>query len=447
MGVIEATSPVERYLAQYEAFAGNGAGAVPAWLAELRRAAIGRFAALGFPTTRQEEWRFTSVEPIAETVFALAHGADGGEPSPREMLSLELCEARRHLVVFVNGCYSPALSAVAGLPPGVVIGSLAEGLRSDPQLLERYLGRHAVTELRPFAALNTAFLHDGGFVYVPARVVMEEPIQLLFVTVPGAAPIVSHPRCLVVVERLSRASVVETYAAPRGGVYWTNAVTEIVVGDGARVDYYRVQRESERAYHVATTHSVQGRDSTLSIHPVALGALLARHDIATVLDGENGLCTLNGLYVLGGRQHADHHTTIDHAKPHCESHEYFNGVLDGQSHGIFNGRIVVRPGAQRTDSKQTNNNLVLSEQARADSQPQLEIYADDVKCTHGATLGPIDEKAMFYLKSRGLSPAEARGLLTYGFGAEIIDRMGIAPLQAQLDRIIRHRLLGEAQAA
>jgi Fe-S cluster assembly protein SufD len=447
MGVIEATSPVERYVAQYEAFAGNGAGAAPAWLAELRRAAIGRFAALGFPTTRQEEWRFTSVEPIAETVFALAHGADGGEPSPREMLSLELCEARRHLVVFVNGRYSPALSAVAGLPPGVVIGSLAEGLRSDPQLLERYLGRHAVTELRPFAALNTAFLHDGGFVYVPARVVMEEPIQLLFVTVPGAAPIVSHPRCLVVVERLSRASVVETYAAPRGGVYWTNAVTEIVVGDGARVDYYRVQRESERAYHVATTHSVQGRDSTLSIHPVALGGLLARHDIATVLDGENSLCTLNGLYVLGGRQHADHHTTIDHAKPHCESHEYFNGVLDGQSHGIFNGRIVVRPGAQRTDSKQTNNNLVLSEQARADSQPQLEIYADDVKCTHGATLGPIDEKAMFYLKSRGLSPAEARSLLTYGFGAEIIDRMEIAPLQAQLDRIIRHRLLGEAQAA
>jgi len=447
MGVIEATNPVERYVAQYEAFAGNGAGAVPAWLAELRRAAIGRFAALGFPTTRQEEWRFTSVEPIAETVFALAHGADGGEPSPREMLSLELCEARRHLVVFVNGCYSPALSAVAGLPPGVVIGSLAEGLSSDPQLLERYLGRHAVAELGPFAALNTAFLRDGGFVYVPARVVMEEPIQLLFVTVPGAAPIVSHPRCLVVVERLSRASVVETYAAPRGGVYWTNAVTEIVVGDGARVDYYRVQRESERAYHVATTHSVQGRDSTLSIHPVALGALLARHDIATVLDGENGLCTLNGLYVLGGRQHADHHTTIDHAKPHCESHEYFNGVLDGQSHGIFNGRIVVRPGAQRTDSKQTNNNLVLSEQARADSQPQLEIYADDVKCTHGATLGPIDEKAMFYLKSRGLSPAEARSLLTYGFGAEIIDRMEIAPLQAQLDRMIRHRLLGEAQAA
>lgn len=447
MGVIETTSAVERYVAQYEAFAGNGAGAVPAWLAELRRTAIGRFAALGFPTTRQEEWRFTSVEPIAETVFALAHGADGGEPSPREMLSLELCEARRHLVVFVNGRYSPALSAVAGLPPGVVIGSLAEALRSDPQLLERHLGRHAVTELRPFAALNTAFLHDGGFVYVPARVVMEEPIQLLFVTVPGAAPIVSHPRCLVVVERLSRASVVETYAAPRDGVYWTNAVSEIIVGDGARVDCYRVQRESERAYHVATTHSVQGRDSTLSIHPVALGALLARHDIATVLDGENGLCTLNGLYVLGGRQHADHHTTIDHAKPHCESHEYFNGVLDGQSHGVFNGRIVVRPGAQRTDSKQTNNNLVLSEQARADSQPQLEIYADDVKCTHGATLGPIDEKAMFYLKSRGLSPAEARSLLTYGFGAEIIDRMEIAPLQAQLDRMIRHRLLGEAQAA
>jgi Fe-S cluster assembly protein SufD len=443
-----AANPVERYLAQFRAATGNGAARAAGWLVELRRGALDRFAALGFPTTRQEAWRFTSVEAIAQTPFVPAEdGGDVPAPTRRQIEALELCEARRHLAVFVNGAYHPGLSSVEGLPPGVIVGGLDAALQAAPELLERHLGRHAALERQPFAALNTAFTREGGVLYLPEGTVMDEPVQFLYVTMPGGAPVVVHPRTLVVAERLSRASVVETYAAPQGGVYWTNAVTELVTGEGARVDYYRVQRESERAYHTATTHAVQGRDSTVSVHPVVFGARLSRHDIVTVLDGENGLCTLNGLYLLDGDQHADHHTTIDHAKPHCESHEYFNGVLDGESRGVFNGRIIVRPGAQRTDSKQTNNNLVLSERARADSQPQLEIYADDVKCTHGATLGPIDERAMFYLKSRGLAPEEARSLLTYGFGAEIIDRMEIAPLQAQLDRLVRRRLLGEPRRA
>jgi Fe-S cluster assembly protein SufD len=276
---------------------------------------------------------------------------------------------------------------------------------------------------------------------------MEEPVQLLFVAVPGREPVVSHPRALVVLGAGARVALVETYATLGEGVSWTNAVTEIVAGDGARADCYRVQREGSQAFHVATTHSVQGRDSTVTHHPVVLGGALTRHDLVTVLDGSGAYATLNGLYILEGSQHCDHHTTIDHAQPHCESHEYFNGVLDGSSHGVFNGRIIVRPGAQRTDSKQTNNNLVLSREARADSQPQLEIYADDVKCTHGATLGPIDQRALFYLKSRGLSDAEARGLLTYGFGAEILDRMEIPPLRVQLDRLVRLRLLGKARRA
>jgi Fe-S cluster assembly protein SufD len=285
-------------------------------------------------------------------------------------------------------------------------------------------------------------VQDGGFIYVPAGVELAAPVQLLYLSVPGSEPVVSHPRTLVMLDRLARASVVETYAGLGDGVYWTNAVTELVVADGARVDCYRVQREGAGAYHTAATHTHQGRDATVHVHPVVLGAMLSRHDIGVVLNGENGLAVLNGLYVLENKQHVDHHTTIDHAKPHCESHEYFNGVLDDRSRGVFNGRIIVRPGAQRTDSKQTNNNLVLSEEARADSQPQLEIYADDVKCTHGATLGPLDQKAMFYLTSRGIPKAEARSLLTYGFGAEIIERMEIAPLQATLDRLIRRRLLG-----
>jgi Fe-S cluster assembly protein SufD len=440
------TGAVERFLSDQRAFVGNGAGGSLAWVKELRAQAIARFTALGLPTTAQEDWRFTSVQAIAETAFALPSTPRADAPSAKEIRAYEVCEAGRHLVVFVNGRYSGALSSVAGLPAGVKVGSLAEALKTDGELVRRYLGKY-IPDDHAFAALNMSFVFDGGFVYIPPGVTMEEPVQFLYLSVPGAVPTVSHPRSLVVVERMGRASVVETYAGHGDGVYLTNAVSEIVVADGARADIYRIQREREQAFHVASTATHQGRDSVVQLHPVVLGAALARHDINVVLDGENGLALLNGLYILGGNQHADHHTTIDHAKPHCESHEYFNGVLDGGSHGVFNGRIIVRPGAQRTDSKQTNNNLVLSEDARADSQPQLEIYADDVKCTHGATLGPIDEGAMFYMRSRGIPLAEARSLLTYGFGAEIVDRMEIAPLQAQLDRMIRRRLLGTERTA
>ena len=439
-------NPADHYLADYEAFARNGGAAAPEWLKDTRRAAIARFGAVGFPTSRQEEWRFTSVAGLTEAPFVRAGAAGGAGPlaTPAQVHALEICEAHRHLVVFVNGRHVPALSSVTGLPEGVIIGSLADALRAQPALVERHLGRYAGEAGSPFTALNTAFVDDGAFVYVPANVRMDEPIQLLFLSHPvaGGAPTVSHPRTLVVVERLGRAAIVETYGSADGAAYWTNAVSEVVAGDGARVDVYRVQRDSRRAYHTAATHTHQGRDSTLTLHPVVFGAALSRHDIVARLAGENGHCTLNGLYILAGTQHADHHTTIDHATPHCESHEYFNGVLDEKSRGVFTGRIIVRPGAQRTDSKQTNNNLLLSEEARADSQPQLEIYADDVKCTHGATLGPIDQQAMFYLTSRGITRAEARSLVTYGFGAEIIDRMEIAPLQAQLDRLVRRRILG-----
>jgi len=253
-------------------------------------------------------------------------------------------------------------------------------------------------------------------------------------------PIVSHPRSLVVVEQGARAAVVETYAGLSDGVYWSNAVTEVAVGEGARVEVYRVQQEGPRGLQIATTHSRQERDSYLGLHVLTLGAALARHDINAVLDGPGAELILNGLYLLSGGQHADHHTVIDHAQPHCASHEFFNGVLAERAHGVFNGRIIVRPGAQRTDSKQTNNNLLLSTEARADSQPQLEIYADDVKCTHGSTVGPIDQTQLYYLRSRGLSPEAARSILTYGFGAEILDRMQHPDVRERLDRLVRARL-------
>jgi Fe-S cluster assembly protein SufD len=439
------TTATERYLVAHRAFTGNGAGAAPAWLAALRERGITRFRELGFPTTHLEEWRFTSVAPIVETAFALAH-RPGPELAAADLGAYLLPGAGRHRLVFVNGRFAPGLSATAGLPAGVTVTSLADALARDPERVREQLGRSEADTRSAFAALNTAFLADGAYVHVAAGTAVAEPLQLLFLATPGAVPLVAHPRTLLVVERLASVAVVESYAGPEGAVYWTNAVTEVVVGEGARAEVYRVQRESRSAYHVATTHTRQGRDSVVQVHPVVFGAALARHDLVAVLEGAGASCLLNGLYLVGGTQHVDHHTVIDHASPHAESHEYFNGVLDERAHGVFNGRIVVRRGAQRTDSKQTNNNLLLSDEARADSQPQLEIYADDVKCTHGATLGPIDQGALFYLESRGLSGAESRAMLTYGFGAEILERMAVPALRAQLDGLVRARLLGPGQA-
>ena len=427
------TGSVERLVGSYNAWATNGASRAPTWLKDLRESGIARFGDLGFPTMKQEAWRFTSVAPIANASFELAH-PPARIPQLEDIRPFLLFEAGYRLV-FIDGFFQPSLST----PFFDDIQSLAHVLTHRQDLVRQHLGQYAATQDRPFSALNTAFVSDGAFVHLPAKATIAEPIQLLFLST-GGKPVVSHPRNLVVLERETRASIVETYASLSEGPYWTNSVTEVVVGEAARVDYHRVQRDSGRAYHVAATQTHQGRDSTVNLHTVAFGAALARHDIGAVMAGPGGTLILNGLYLLAAEQHADHHTTIDHAADHCESHEYFNGVLDGHSRGVFTGRIIVRPGAQKTDSKQTNNNLLLSTDAHADSQPQLEIYADDVKCTHGSTVGPLDPRALFYLQSRGVGEHDARRLLTYGFAAEILGRMDVAPLRAQLDAIVRGRL-------
>ena len=423
---------VERIVGSYNAWAGNGAARAPEWLKEMRSGAIARFASLGFPNMKQEAWRFTSVAPLAEGSFELAT-PPARVPTLDDIRPFLLFEAGYRLV-FVDGFFQRSVST----PFLDDVQSLAHVVTHRQDLVREHLGKYAATDDRPFSALNTAFVSDGAFVHVPAKATIAEPIQLLFLA--SGKQVVTHPRNLIVIEREARATIVETYASLGQDVYWTNAVTEISAGEGARVDFHRVQRESPRAYHVAATQTQQGRDSTVNFHAVAFGGALARHDIGAVMAGPGGTLILNGLYLLAGAQHADHHTTIDHAADHCSSHEYFNGVLDDTSRGVFTGRIIVRPGAQKTDSKQTNNNLLLSGQAHADSQPQLEIYADDVKCTHGSTVGPLDPRALFYLQSRGVGEHEARRLLTYGFAAEILGRMEVAPLRAQLDAIVRGRL-------
>jgi Fe-S cluster assembly protein SufD len=428
----------ERYLTEFRRRAGNGAAGAPQWLRDLRQASIERFAAVGFPTTREEAWRFTDVSPVAGTPFAPPQGS--GTRTSSQAVEAILGGPSAPRLVFVDGAYDAALSSVSGLPSGVRLGSLGDVLRGDGELLARHVGRYARIEQNPFTALNTAFLEDGALVHIAPGLSVEQPIYLLFLTSPAGQGSLVQPRSLVVLERGATAAVVETYATLDGGQHLTNSVTELVLDEGAQAQHLRIQRESDTAFHMATSQSYQGKDSRLLSCSVAFGSALSRHDVNAVLDGTGAELLLNGLSVLAGRQHVDHHTTIEHARPHCESHELFNGIFADHARGVFTGRIIVRPGAQQTDSKQTNNNVLLSETARADSQPQLEIYADDVKCTHGATIGPLDPNALFYLQTRGVGVQDARQLLTYGFAADVVSRLEVPELRERLDRLVGTRL-------
>ena len=409
----------------------NGQG----WLQPVRRAAIARLADIGFPTVHDEDWRFTNLAPIVTTAFRPAGDApasvDAGSLAP---FAFAGCDCTR--LVFVNGRFAPGLSISSVLPAGVRAGSLAHTLADDRAALEPHLARHEDFQQEAFSALNTAFLTDGAFVSVPRGTVVEKPIHILYVTVPGGAPIATHPRTLVVTGSGSQVSVVEDFVSLGDGAYLSNAVTELVVGDGSVVGHYLIQREGRQAYHVSTLRGQQGRSSSLTSHTVLLGGVLTRRNIHPVLAGEGGECLINGLFMANGRQHMDNYMKVEHASPHCESRQVYKGILDGQSHGVFHGRIIVHKDAQKTDAKQTNMNLLLSEDAQIDTKPQLEIYADDVKCTHGATVGQIDDEAIFYLRSRGIPEVSARALLLYAFAGDMLQRMKVEPIRRHLERLV-----------
>lgn len=402
-------------------------------LSARRQIAFDRFAALGFPTTRDEEWKYTSVAPIARATFRLATPEDGRSLTPDTPLPLG--DVTRCRLVFINGVFAPRLSVVEGLPDGVVVGSLS-AMAQEAEAVERHLARYARWDDRAFVALNTALMTDGAFLYLPRGAVVEEPIHFLFLSIARAEPLVTYPRALIVAEETSQATIVESYVGEPGAVYFTNAVTEIVLAEGAVLDHYRVQRESAAAFHIATQQVYQSRSSTFTTHSVQLGGGLVRNDINAVLDGPGGECTLNGLYVVDGHRHVDNHTAIDHAQPHCNSHELYKGILDGHGTAVFNGKIYVRQGAQKTDAKQTNQNLLLSEDATINTKPQLEIFADDVRCTHGATVGQLDRDALFYLRSRGIGVEAARALLTHAFATDILSRVKVEPLRRELETLL-----------
>ena len=376
----------------------TGTVATP-WLSELRDTARERFEKLGFPTTHDEDWRFTNVAPIARTDWT-----------------------------------------VRGMEPGRVCGKLPAGVNvldlSHPRV-QQHLARYASYQTQPFVALNTANLEQGVFLEIPARAVIDEPIELAY-RASGTESSATHPRTLILIGEGAQARIVESYTGTSGH-YLTNAVTEIVADQGSVVDHYKLQMEAPDAYHVATMQVQVGRGANFTSLAISLGAALARNDIYAVLS-EGTECTLNGFYLVSGTQHTDTHTAIDHAKPHGTSHELYKGILDGHANAVFNGKILVRKDAQKTDAKQTNKNLVLSEDATINTKPELQIFADDVRCTHGATIGQIDAESLFYLQARGIGRAEARAMLIVAFARDVLDRIKIAPLREMVESIVGERL-------
>ncbi len=433
-----------------------GPGAAPAWLALTRRSAIERFGALGFPTPRLEDWHFTNPAPIAQRTFSPMDGP-ATDVAPGDLAPYDFGafgggdSADWTQLVFVNGRFAEALSSHGALPSGARVvpleSALTDAASEGRTLAERHLGSIAPVADHAFTALNTAFARFGALVYLPPDGEVARPIHLLFVTDAGAEGGVTHPRTLVVLDRFARATLVESYVSLSDATYLTNAVTEIALADGASLTHVRVQRESERGYHVGTSQTRQARDSRYVSFSFAVGGALSRQNIYTSLAGAGAEATLNGLYMADGSQHVDHQTRIEHLAPNCASHEVYKGILDGASHGVFNGKVFVHPEAQKTDGKQTNNNLLLSAEARVDTKPQLEIFADDVKCTHGATVGRLDESALFYLKSRGIATREARTLLTYAFAADVLEGIEADAVRDGLEALARARFLEVPQLA
>jgi len=411
----------------------------PAWVFPMRKAAISRFAEQGFPSQKDEDWRFTNVAPIARLPFKPVFQPPARLAlKPEDLDQFTFGKLAAHRLVFINGHFAAEFSSPA--PDNFELRSLAAALVQNSSLVQEQLGRYAQGENNPFTSLNAAFFQDGALVHIPAGRVIENPIHLLYLSTLKESGATSSPRNLIIAGANCQATILESYASTVQGSYFTNTVTEIVLGEGAVVEHCKFQDESPSAFHMAAFHANLGRGCNFISHSIATGARLSRNSIRTVLAGEGLDCVLNGLYLTHGDQLADHHMVVEHAQPHCNSHEFYNGILDGRSKGVFHGRILVRPAAQKTDAKQTNKNLLLSEEATVDTKPQLEIYADDVKCTHGATVGQLNEESVFYLRARGIGAETARRILIHAFAGEIIERIRCAPAREELDRLTWERL-------
>ncbi len=409
------------------------------WVRALRAQALETFIERGFPDTRVEEWKYTDLRSLTRHYFTTTPGVRSLDESALQ--SRLLTSEPVHRLVFVDGHHAPELSPFNTLLNGVTLTSLAFALVNRPEELESWLGSKADLEKPGFNAFNTAFMSDGAYIRLAPGTVLEQPVHLLFIAT-GRPDTVATVRNLIVAEAGSKAQIIESYVSLNDAAYMTSTVTELITGDGADIEHYKLEQESESAYHMAGIYVSQQRDSRYTSHNIAFGGRLVRNDLQVMLDGPGAGCTLNGLYLTRGRQHVDNHTRIDHCKPRSSSREFYKGVLDGHSRAVFNGRVVVHMDAQQTDARQSNHNLLLSNEAEADARPQLEIHADDVKCSHGCTVGLLDEEAMFYLRSRAIDAVTARNFLIHAFAADVLQRIRIAPVRRHLEAQLTGRLYG-----
>jgi Fe-S cluster assembly protein SufD len=442
--MVTASTPSGSYLEVFDELRNLAFGRDPVWSRNLREDAMAIFCESGFPTTRDEDWRFTNVASLAKTNFHRAV-KDEVSLSAQDLEPYRLAGSGFELV-FINGHFSPQFSTIEDLIPGVTVSNLAEAIRQYPERIESHLGRYVDTRRDAFAALNTAMFEDGAEVLIRRRAVVDRPIHILYVSAGSNGPIMIHPRNLIVAEPQSQAAVVEDYVSFGEGAAFSNAVTELVAGDDAIISHCLIERENYSSWNISTLRIEQGRGSNVASHSVLLGGGLVRNNVHPVLAGRGAECLINGLFIGGGRQHLDNYMLVEHVSPNGSSRQFYNGILDDQAHGVFHGRIIVHKDAQKTDANQTNRNLLLSDDARIDTKPQLEIHADDVKCTHGATIGQIDEDALFYLRSRGFSAISARRLLLYAFSRECLDRINQAPVRNIVESLIQQRLVDIAPA-
>ena len=427
------TATASRYAAEYPTIAPSLPGQTLPWLAALRQEALAKFSAQGFPSPREEEWRYTNVSVIEKKLFSPSIIGQPQGIAPTELLSShQLPDAWS--VVLVDGCFCAELSVLDGLPETVLVMSMADALEKQPDTLESYINQAVNIDEHGFVAFNTAWFSDGLFVHIPAKLVLEKPVQILHLAT--QAEVLAATRTVIIAGDMADIKVIETFAG-LDVAYLSAAVTEVFVGANADVTLYKMQCESEKAYHFGGIYVKQARDARFNHHNFAFGGLLARCDIRTDLD-QAAECALNGLYLGVKRQHIDNHTRINHLKPHGISRELYKGVLDDRARGVFQGRVIVAEDAQKTDSQMNNRNLLLSDDAEADTKPQLEIYADDVKCGHGVTVGQLDEKSIFYLQSRCIDEETARNMLTFAFANEMVDKIKIKSLH---DKVLEQVLV------
>ena len=424
---------IDRYSEAFSVFARNSSCKLP-WLRDLRARAFAHFSRTGFPTMHMEDWRFTNVSVLSQTPFESP--AHDDLVRLRQVESFVVPDAACRLV-FLNGRFAPRLSSPAALSDGITVSNLAGHLSADPLTIERQLGHYLNTERDPFCALNTAFFEDGAYVHVGKGKALEKPIYLQFISASPERPTINHPRNLIVLEPASRVTVIEDYVSIDEAETLCNSATELFVGEDAAVSHYRIERERSRAFNMSTLRIEQGQNARASSHSVLLGGQLVRNNVHPVLGGPGAECLINGLFVGGLQQHLDNYMLVEHAAPYCSSRQFYNGILADRAHGVFHGRIVVHKDAKQTDAKQTNRNLLLSDDAQIDSKPQLEILADDVKCTHGATIGQINEDALFYLRSRGINEITAREFLLLAFAGECLERMQEEPIRSAIEVLIQ----------